>query len=350
MALLDIRHLSIEINTPQGRVKMVDNINLTLDEGEICGLVGESGSGKSLIAKVICGVEKEEWIITADRFRFNDIELLKLPLHQRRKIIGEQISMVFQDALISLDPSKSIGKQLIQSIRFKGKWWQWFGWKKKKAIELLHRVGIRDHKDIMQSYPSDVTEGEAQKVMIAMAIANQPRLLVADEPTNTMEATTQLQIYRLLSSMNQNLGTSILLVSSDMKNISNWVDSYNILYCGQTVEIGSKEDILNRQLHPYTSALLHSIPDFSQPLILKSRLNTLRGTVPMLQDIPIGCRLGPRCPFAQKKCVQKPYLRKFKQREFACHFPLNFKEAYQAKKVEFEPVVVKEAEEFKPQS
>lgn len=340
MALLDIRHLSIEINTPNGRVKMVDNINLTLDEGEVCGLVGESGSGKSLIAKVICGVLKDEWVVSADRFRFNDIELLKLPVAQRRQVVGEQISMVFQDALLSLDPSETIGKQLIKSVQFKGKWWQWFGWKRRRSIELLHRVGIRDHKDIMRSYPSDITEGEAQKVMIAMAIANQPRLLVADEPTNTMEATTQLQIYRLLSSMNKNLGTSILLVSSDMKNIAPWVDSFNVLYCGQTVEIGDKEDILTKPLHPYTSALLNSIPDFSQPLVSKSHLNTLKGSIPMLQEMPIGCRLGPRCPFAQKKCIQKPPLKKFKQREFACHFPINFREVNENRKAEFEPVVV----------
>ena len=340
MALLDIRHLSIEINTPNGRVKMVDNINLTLDEGEVCGLVGESGSGKSLIAKVICGVLKDEWVVSADRFRFNDIELLKLPVAQRRQVVGEQISMVFQDALLSLDPSETIGKQLIKSVQFKGKWWQWFGWKRRRSIELLHRVGIRDHKDIMRSYPSDITEGEAQKVMIAMAIANQPRLLVADEPTNTMEATTQLQIYRLLSSMNKNLGTSILLVSSDMKNIAPWVDSFNVLYCGQTVEIGDKEDILTKPLHPYTSALLNSIPDFSQPLVSKSHLNTLKGSIPMLQEMPIGCRLGPRCPFAQKKCIQKPPLKKFKQREFACHFPINFREVNVNRNAEFEPVVV----------
>lgn len=344
MALLDIRHLSIEINTPNGRVKMVDNINLTLDEGEICGLVGESGSGKSLIAKVICGVMKDEWIVSAARFRFNDVELLKLSPSERRKIVGEEISMVFQDALLSLDPSKTIGKQLTQTIKFKGRWWQWFGWKKRKAIELLHRVGIRDHKDIMQSYPVDMTEGEAQKVMIAMAIANQPRLLVADEPTNTMEATTQLQIYRLLSSMNQNLGTSILLVSSDMKSIKPWVDTYNVLYCGQTVEIGNKEDLFERPLHPYTSALIHSIPDFSQPLVAKSRLNTLKGSVPMLQEMPVGCRLGPRCPFAQKKCIQKPALIKYKQREFACHFPINFRENHLLKQADFEPITVQELE------
>ncbi|AIK89959.1 ATP-binding cassette domain-containing protein [Glaesserella parasuis] len=341
MALLDIRHLSIEIDTPNGRIKMVDNINLTLDSGEICGLVGESGSGKSLIAKVICGLVKDEWIITADRFRFNDIELLKLSPYQRRKLVSDQISMIFQDPLSCLDPSERIGKQLIETIRFKGKWWERFGWKKKKAIELLHKVGIKDHKDIMQSYPTDITEGEAQKVMIAMAVANQPRLLVADEPTNTMESTTQLQIYRLLSSMNKNLGTSIILVSNDMLSIYKWVDSFNVLYCGQTVEIAEKETIMETPYHPYTAVLLHSVPDFSKPLPFKGRLNTLKGSVPMLQDMPIGCRLGPRCPFAQKKCVVKPPLRKFRQHEFACHFPINFREQNFLRKEEFVPVIVK---------
>lgn len=345
MALLDIRHLSIEIDTPNGRIKMVDDINLTLDSGEICGLVGESGSGKSLIAKVICGLVKDEWIITADRFRFNDIELLKLSPYQRRKLVGDDISMIFQDPLSCLDPSERIGKQLIETIRFKGKWWERFGWKKRKAIELLHRVGIKDHKDIMQSYPTDITEGEAQKVMIAMAVANQPRLLVADEPTNTMEATTQLQIYRLLSSMNKNLGTSIILVSNDMLSIHKWVDSFNVLYCGQTVEIADKETIIETPYHPYTAVLLHSVPDFSKPLPFKSRLNTLKGSVPMLQDMPIGCRLGPRCPFSQKKCVMKPPLRKFRQHEFACHFPINFREQNFLRKEGFTPVVVNEKRE-----
>lgn len=344
MALLDIRHLSIEMDSPNGRIKMVDDINLTLDSGEICGLVGESGSGKSLIAKVICGLVKEEWIITADRFRFNDVELLKLSPYQRRKLIGDDIAMIFQDPLSCLDPSQRIGQQLMKTIRFKGKWWQYFSWKKRKAIELLHKVGIKDHNDIMRSYPADITEGEAQKVMIAMAVANQPRLLVADEPTNTMEPTTQLQVYRLLSGMNKNLGTSILLVSNDMLSIHKWVDSFNILYCGQTVEIADKNTLMEKPYHPYTSALLHGVPDFVNPLPFKGRLNSLKGSVPMLQDMPIGCRLGPRCPFAQRKCVQKPPLRKVKQHEFACHFPLNFREQNLLRKEDTPLIVTKEKE------
>lgn len=329
MALLDIRNLSIEINTPNGLVKIVDNVNLTLNEGEIFGLVGESGSGKSIIAKVICNVLKENWIIRADRFRFDNVELLKLSPYKRRKLVGKKISMVFQDPLTCLDPSKKIGKQIIQNIpswTFKGHWWQWFGWKKRRAIELLHRVGIKEHEDIMRSYPDELTEGEGQKVMIAIAVANQPILLIADEPINSIESTTKVQIFRLLSSMNQNLGTSILITSNDITSISEWCDSLSVLYCGQNAESGPKEDILSLPHHPYTQALLHSIPDFSQPLQTKSRLNILTGAVPLLDQMPIGCRLGPRCPFAQKKCMVKPGRYRIKQHEFSCHYPLNLRE------------------------
>lgn len=329
MALLDIRNLCIEVNTPNGLVKIVDNVNLTLNEGDICGLVGESGSGKSIIAKVICNVIKDTWIIRADRFRFDNVELLKLSPAKRRKIVGRKISMIFQDPLTCLDPSKKIGKQIIQNIptwTFKGRWWQWFGWKKRRAIELLHRVGIKEHADIMQSYPNELTEGEGQKIMIAIAVANQPRLLIADEPTNSIESITKAQIFRLLSSMNKNLGTTILLTSNDITSISEWCSSFSVLYCGQNAEAGPKEDILSLPHHPYTQALLHSIPDFSQPLQTKTRLNILKGTVPLLEHMPIGCRLGPRCPFAQKKCIVKPTRYRIKQHEFSCHYPLNLRE------------------------
>ena len=307
MALLDIRNLNIEIQTPNGRMKIVDGVNLSLNEGEILGLVGESGSGKSLIAKVISNSIKDNWIVTADRFRFNDVELLKLTPNQRRKIVGKEISMIFQNPLSCLDPSRKIGKQLIQSIpnwTFKGRWWQWFGWKKRRAIELLHRVGIKDHQDIMASYPNELTEGEGQKVMIAVAVANQPRLLIADEPTNSLESITALQIFRLLSSMNQNQGTTILLASNDLKSISEWCDSISVLYCGQNTESGPTDQILEMPHHPYTQALLYSVPDFSRPLGFKSKLGTLEGTVPILEQMPIGCRLGPRCPFAQREAKQ----------------------------------------------
>ena len=330
MVLLDIRNLRIDIKTPNGLIRIVDNVSFTLNEGEICGLVGESGSGKSLIAKVICNAFKDSWIVTADRFRFNDVELLKLTPTQRRQIVGKEISMVFQDPLTSLDPSQKIGKQLIQNIpgwTFKGHWWQrLFGWRKRRAIELLHRVGIKEHKDIMRSYPHELTEGEGQKVMIAIAVANQPRLLIADEPANSVESITRVQIFKLLSSMNQNQGTSILLASNDINSISEWCDAFVVLYCGQNSESGPREAILENPHHPYTQALLHSIPDFTQPLPFKSQLGTLKGSVPLLEEMPLGCRLGPRCPFAQKKCITKPTALRVKQHEFYCHFPINLRE------------------------
>ena len=330
MVLLDIRNLRIDIKTPNGLIRIVDNVSFTLNEGEICGLVGESGSGKSLIAKVICNAFKDSWIVTADRFRFNDVELLKLTPTQRRQIVGKEISMVFQDPLTCLDPSQKIGKQLIQNIpgwTFKGHWWQrLFGWRKRRAIELLHRVGIKEHKDIMRSYPHELTEGEGQKVMIAIAVANQPRLLIADEPANSVESITRVQIFKLLSSMNQNQGTSILLASNDINSISEWCDAFVVLYCGQNSESGPREAILEDPHHPYTQALLHSIPDFTQPLPFKSQLGTLKGSVPLLEEMPLGCRLGPRCPFAQKKCITKPTALRVKQHEFYCHFPINLRE------------------------
>ncbi|MBN6064593.1 oligopeptide/dipeptide ABC transporter ATP-binding protein [Aggregatibacter actinomycetemcomitans] len=344
MALLDIRNLRIDIKTPAGLIRIVDNVSLTLNEGEICGLVGESGSGKSLIAKVICNAFKDCWIVTADRFRFNDIELLKLTPTQRRKIVGKEISMVFQDPLTCLDPSQKIGKQLIESIpnwTFKGHWWQrLFNWKKRRAIELLHRVGIKEHKEIMASYPHELTEGEGQKVMVAIAVANQPRLLIADEPANSVESITRVQIFRLLSSMNQNQGTSILLASNDINSISEWCDSFIVLYSGQNAESGPKENILENPHHPYTQALLHSIPDFTQPLPFKGYLGTLKGSVPLLEQMPIGCRLGPRCPFAQKKCIVKPTALRIKQHEFFCHFPINLREKKIKEKEQIQPLTL----------
>ncbi|MBI0006762.1 MULTISPECIES: putrescine export ABC transporter ATP-binding protein SapD [Gilliamella] len=326
MALLDIRNLTIEFITPDGLLRAIDRVNLKLSEGEIRGLVGESGSGKSLIAKAILGVTNHNWKISADRFYFNDVDLLKLTPKQRRKVISDNISMVFQEPQSCLDPSMKIGQQLIEAIprrTFKGHWWQRLFWRKNRAIELLHRVGIKDHKEILKSYPFELTEGECQKVMIAIALANQPKLLIADEPTNAMEATTEAQIFRLLASMNQNMGTTILLISHDLQMVTRWTDRINVLYCGQTVEVADSEDLIKSPYHPYTQALIYAIPDFGKAMPHKSPLNTLPGVIPSLEHLPIGCRLGPRCPYAQKKCIQAPELIPIKDHSVACHFPLN---------------------------
>ncbi|MFP3029551.1 MAG: oligopeptide/dipeptide ABC transporter ATP-binding protein [Arsenophonus sp.] len=328
MPLLDIRNLTIEFMTTKGPVKAVDNVSLQLNDGEIRGLAGESSSGKSLIAKAICGVTKDNLKMNADRFHFLDIDLLKLSERQRRRVIGHNISMIFQEPQSCLDPAENIGKQLIQSIpewTFKGRWCRRFRWRRiRRAIELLHRVGIKDHDNIMYSYPYELTEGECQKVMIAIALANHPRLLIADEPTNAMESTTQAQIFRLLDGLNQNNNMTILLISHNIQIMRKLVDRISVLYCGQIVESATPEELLIRPHHPYTQALIRTVPDFGSQLRHKSRLKpTLPGTIPSLDHLPIGCRLGPRCPYAQKTCIITPPIRLIKNRAFACHFPLN---------------------------
>ncbi|OBU46461.1 oligopeptide/dipeptide ABC transporter ATP-binding protein [Photobacterium damselae] len=326
MPLLDIRNLTIEIDTPQGRVKAVDRMSMTINESEIRGLVGESGSGKSLVAKAIAGVAKDNWHITADRMRLGDIDLLALSSRERRKIVGREMAMIFQEASSCLDPSERVGAQLEEAIppsAFSGHLWQRFHWRQKQAIALLHKVGIKDHKRVMRSYSYELTDGECQKVMIAMAIANRPRLLIADEPTNDLDSITQAQIFRLLSRMNQLGNTTILLISHDLTTVTQWADRITVMYCGQSVESGSRQDLLETPHHPYTEALLRAMPDFSDGICHKSKLETLPGSIPPLQHLPIGCRLGPRCPHAQRKCVEVPERRKVKSHKYSCHFPLN---------------------------
>lgn len=326
MPLLDIRNLTIEIDTPQGMVKAVDKFSLTLADGEIRGLVGESGSGKSLVAQTIVGIAKDTWRVTADRMYLDNIDLQSLSPKERRLVMGRDMAMVFQEPSSCLDPAERIGAQLIEAIpsrSFHGKWWQRWQWRRNQAVGLLHRVGIRDHRQVMNAYPYQLSEGICQKVMIAMAIANQPKLLVADEPTNAMEATNQAQILRLLERVNKLSGTTILLISNDMTTFARLTHNITVMYCGQAVESGSREQILTRPHHPYTAALLQMMPDLDGSLPHKSRLNTLPGVIPPLQSLPIGCRLGPRCPNAQKQCVVAPPLAKVKGHSYYCHFPLN---------------------------
>ncbi len=326
MPLLDFRHLTIEIETPHGLVKAVDRMSITIQEGDIRGLVGESGSGKSLVAKAIVGICKDNWRISADRMRLGDVDLLQLTPKERRRVIARDVAIIFQEASTCLDPSEEVGIQLAESIpakSFEGHWWERIKWRKKQAIALLHKVGIKDHKRLMSSYPYELTDGECQKVMIAMAIAAKPRILIADEPTNDLDPITQSQILRLLSRMNQVNNTTILLIGHDLTTITQWANRITVMYCGQSVESASTEQILKAPKHPYTAALLKAMPDFSGNIPHKQKLQSLPGAIPPLQHLPIGCRLGPRCPYAQRQCVEIPYSKKIKDHKFSCHFPLH---------------------------
>lgn len=325
MPLLDIRNLSIEFDSPQGRIRAVDRVNLSINPGEILGLVGESGSGKSLVAKAIMGILNERWHVSADRLRYNGVDLLSLSSAERRKLMGREIAMVFQEPKSSLDPNDTVGHQLHESLpteECKEPFWRKKKWRNERIRGLLHQVGIRDHEQVMKSYPHELSEGVCQKVMIAMTIAYKPRLLIADEPTTVIEAGAQAQIFKLFKKLNQLNEVSILLITHDLEHVEYWTETITVMYCGQTVESGLTKHIFKQPFHPYTMALLQSMPHFDERLRHKSQLSTLSGCVPALQHLPIGCRLGPRCPRAQRRCVQVPQMQKSHGHYFSCHFPL----------------------------
>jgi len=325
MQLLDIRNLTIELETPDGIIRAVDKISLSLKEGEVHALVGESGSGKSLIAKAIVGVLNSRWRVTADRMHWQGIDLMRLPPEKRRKLIGQEIAMIYQDPSSCLDPTAKIADQIAESIPdkgLKGYFWQKNKQKNERAIALLHKVGIRDHTKILTSYPHELSDGICQKVMIAMAIARSPKLLIADEPTTALESTTRAQVFRLLKSLNLLKNMSILMISHELEELSSWTHGLHVLYCGQMVEAGPTKILYKTPYHPYTSALLKSLPDYNKGLSHKHEIYALKGTIPTLQHLPIGCRLGPRCPQAQRDCVKTPKLNSQQEHSFACHFPL----------------------------
>jgi len=324
MALLDIRNLTVSRETRTGTVKVLDRVNLRVAEGEIHTLIGESGSGKSLIARAIMGFLSANWQIQADRLRFGDYDLLQLTPKQRRKIIGVDIAMIFQDPASYLDPSDTIGHQLREAILKEDLSSSFSRRKKEKnqhVRQLLHRVGIQNEQQIMDSYPFELSEGEAQKVMIASALAHRPDLLIADEPTTTMEPATRNQIYRLLTQLNARYGMSILLITQDFGSVIDETHKITMIYSGQIMESGPANILLEKPVHPYTNALLHTSLHQQKQIKPKSTLPTLPGTEPTMQHLPIGCRLGPRCPNAQRNCVKTPAPRKYGGRVYSCHYP-----------------------------
>jgi len=323
MPLLDIRNLTIELDTPHGRVKALEKVSLMINPGEIHGLMGESGSGRSLLARAILGIPDHNWTITADRMMWDGRNLLNMNRTQRRSLMGSEISMIFQDPVSSLDPVIRVGEQLIEAMPTNKAlpFWRRNKDKHKTAETWLHKVGIKDTHKVMSSYAWEISEGECQKVMIAMAVANQPRLLIADEPTNSMELQTQAQIFRLLNKLNQVQNVSILLISHELETLANWCDNLTVMYSGQIMESGPTQEVIAHPFHPYTKTLLDNILNINKQTQHKVLIPTLPGSTPVLQQLPIGCRLGPRCPEAQRQCVIQPKLIRKKHRYYACHFP-----------------------------
>lgn len=329
MNLLDIRNLSLVMTSGNKKVVVIDRVSIKMKEGELRGLVGESGSGKSLLAQAIMGVLDDKWEIDADRFHWRGTDLMRLSITERKKIISKDVAMIFQEPMACLDPTTTIGAQLEEAVddeQLTGYFWQKSKQRKLAAIKLLHKVGIKKHTECISSYPHQLTEALCQRVMIAMALARRPILLIADEPTAAMESTNQGQIFRLLASLNQLKNMSVLLISHDLENMTNWTNRITVMYSGQFVEAGTTQQIFSTPYHPYTKALVESIPHANLNLVPKTKLTMLPGSIPILQSIPIGCRLGPRCPRAQKACVDAPKTINHHGHLVSCHFSL--KETY----------------------
>lgn len=329
MAFLDVKNLCIDMRTESGWVNICSGLNISVNESEVCGIIGSSASGKSLIIKALSGIYGSDMKVHIDSFKFNDVELTNLTPHKRRKIIGSNIGFILQDARSSLDPSLNILSQMkkaLPSKAFDGPWYKRLFWRKKAINNLLHRVGIKEVNNVINAYPHELSEVLCQKINIAMALGRKPKLLIADDPISSMISIAQLQILRLLASLNKNNKTTILFLTNDMSRALNFMDRVYMIYCGQIVESASSAQIISSPKHPFTESMLNAIPDYNKKIGKKCKLNVLEGDPPEFSRIPIGCRLGPRCPYADRECNIMPELTKYKHGSYRCHFPLNMED------------------------
>ncbi|AOZ67724.1 TPA: dipeptide ABC transporter ATP-binding protein [Haemophilus influenzae] len=319
MALLDVKELSVHFGDKKTPFKAVDRISYQVAQGEVLGIVGESGSGKSVSSLAIMGLIDHPGRVSAESLQFENTDLLTLESKAKRQLIGADVAMIFQDPMTSLNPAYTVGFQIMEALKtHEG------GTKKARkdrTLELLKLVGIPDPESRIDVYPHQLSGGMSQRVMIAMAIACRPKLLIADEPTTALDVTIQAQIMELLLELQKKECMSLILITHDLALVAEAAERIIVMYAGQIVEEGTAKDIFREPKHPYTQALLHSLPEFAEG---KSRLESLQGVVPGKYDRPTGCLLNPRCPYATEYCRQvEPQLHHIGSRKVKCHTPLN---------------------------
>ncbi|WP_426877466.1 dipeptide ABC transporter ATP-binding protein [Glaesserella parasuis] len=319
MALLKVDELSVHFGDKKAPFRAVDRVSYEVNESEVLGIVGESGSGKSVSSLAIMGLIDFPGRVMANSLRFNGHNLLDLKPKEKQKIVGADVAMIFQDAMTSLNPSYTVGYQIMEALKVHQGGSK--AWRKERAIELLTMVGIPDPTSRLDVYPHQLSGGMSQRVMIAMAIACNPKLLIADEPTTALDVTIQAQIIDLLLELQRKENMALILITHDLALVAESAHRIIVMYAGQVVEEGKSEQIFKSPLHPYTQALLNALPEFAEG---KSRLQSLPGVVPGKYDRPQGCLLNPRCPYATDLCRQKePELRTVNGRQVKCHTPLN---------------------------
>lgn len=317
--LLAVKDLSVEFRTPNGVVSAVNELSYEVNAGETVAILGESGSGKSVSAQAVMGIlDTPPGFITSGTVRFRGVDLLTLPERERRGIRGTRIAMIFQDALTALNPVYTIGWQISEMFRMHQ------GMKKKEArertVELLDLVGIPSAKDRFEAYPHEFSGGMRQRVMIAMSLALDPDVLIADEPTTALDVTVQAQVMGLLAELQERYQMGLILITHDLGVVADVADRVVVMYAGEEVEQATAKELYAQPLHPYTAGLLKSIPRADRS---GQRLNPIVGQPPDLANIPSGCPFHPRCPRArQPKCdTEDPPLREIVPRRFsACHY------------------------------
>ena len=322
MSLLDIQNLRVEFGAKGRAFRAVDGLDLQLDQGQVLGIVGESGSGKSVAMMAVMGLLAGQGHVGADRLRFDGQDLQTISDRQRRKLLGKDMAMIFQDPMTSLNPSFTVGFQIEEVLR------EHMGLRgaaaRARAIELLQMVEIPGAAHRLESYPHQFSGGMAQRVMIAMAIACNPKLLIADEPTTALDVTIQAQIMELLVQLQRAHNMALILITHDLAVVAEVAQRVAVMYAGQEVEQGAVERLFTAPAHPYTHALLSSVPEHSRGA---RRLHTLPGIVPGQFDRPTGCLLSPRCPKAQDRChIERPELLEQGDGLVRCFFPMTAQE------------------------
>jgi dipeptide transport system ATP-binding protein len=314
MALLEIRKLSVDFRTAGGLFRAVDRIDLEVNQGDSLAIVGESGSGKSVAMLAVMGLLPWTAKVTADAMSFDGMDLLTMKPRQRRKIIGHQMAMIFQEPMTSLNPCFTVGFQIKEMLKTH------LGMtakeRERKAVDLLGQVGIPSPETRLRAFPHQLSGGMSQRVMIAMALSCEPRLLIADEPTTALDVTIQAQILDLLRDLKERLNMALVLITHDMGVVAEMAKDVVVQYAGQQVERRDVFELFAKPDHPYTDALLRALPERAENDILPS----IPGTVPGQFDRPTGCLFNPRCDFATDLCRSL-------EPEFngnsLCHFPMS---------------------------
>lgn len=303
--LLTISDLTIAFTGDTGTHEVTDHLSLTLDEGEVVCLVGESGCGKSVTSMSLLGLLGPGGSVTEGSICYEDRDLLTLSEKELDQIRGKEISMIFQDPMSSLNPVFTIGYQIMEGLRIH------LGLKKReawvRAVELLDRVGMKEPEMVMKSYPHTLSGGMRQRAIIAMALACNPKLLIADEPTTALDVSVQAQIMELLKRLQKESRMAVLLITHDMGVVSHMADRVLVMYAGQIVEEAEAEELFRHPSHPYTRALLSAIPTTVDSEDRK--LSSIPGMVPENYDTISGCRFADRCPYTRQECHQRIGLR-----------------------------------------